>query len=196
MRAMHEIEEHVVDRFPAHAAPALPDLSLSADPQTAAPPWPPDIFSVRLLTAHPHDQDASVLSVQGEIDLGTAPAMREALLPVLEHQTGAVALDLSEVAFMDSTGVHVLVDTLQRLKLENRRLAIACREGDQVHRLLGLVGLLDTVAVYGSRESALAGGDDLLRSEPGGISSRSTAQALTLSRPPNSPASAEAPQAK
>ncbi len=69
---------------------------------------------------------------------------------------------------MDSTGVHVLVETLQRLKLQNRRLAIACREGGQVHRLLALVGLLDALSVHSSRESAVIGGDDLLRSEPTG----------------------------
>ncbi|MGN6868356.1 MAG: STAS domain-containing protein [Solirubrobacteraceae bacterium] len=124
-----------------------------------------DALSVRLL---PHDQHqrAAVLDVHGEIELGTAPVLRDALLPVLEHQTGPVVVDLSEVTFMDSTGVHVLVDTLERLRPENRRFAIACREGGPVHRVLTLVGLLDAVSVYRSRESALIGGDDVLRSEP------------------------------
>lgn len=92
--------------------------------------------------------------------------LRAALLPVLEHQTGPVVLDLSEVGFIDSSGVHVLIDTGEQFRLENRRLAIACREGGQVHRVLTLVGLLDAVTVYPSRESAVIGGDDQLRSEP------------------------------
>ena len=122
-----------------------------------------------------------MLSVHGEIDLETAPVLRDVLLPILEHQTGPVVVDLSEVAFLDSTGLHVLVDTLRRLEPENRRLAIACREGGHVHRLLALVGLLDALTVHRSRESAVIGGDDLLRSEPGTYSPASDTGALTQS---------------
>ena len=122
-----------------------------------------------------------MLSVHGEIDLETAPVLRKFLLPVLEHQTGPIVVDLSEVAFMDSTGLHVLVDTLRRLEPQNRRLAIASREGGQVHRLLALVGLLDALTVHRSRESAVLGGDDLLRSEPGTYSAASDTGALTES---------------
>jgi anti-sigma B factor antagonist len=99
------------------------------------------------------------------MDLETAPLVREVMLQALEHRTGPVIVDVSEVAFMDSTGVHVLVDALQQLTLENRRLAIACREGGQVHRLLAVVGLLDVLTVHRSRESAVSGGDDLLRAD-------------------------------
>jgi anti-sigma B factor antagonist len=111
-------------------------------------------------------RDVVVLSPHGEIDLETAPLLKEALLPVLERETGPVVLDLSEVAFMDSTGVHVLVEALRRLELQNRRLAIVCREGGQVHRLLAVVGLLDVLTVHCSRESGVAGGDERLRPEP------------------------------
>lgn len=126
-----------------------------------------DRFSVRLSAAHDDVRRAAVLGVDGDIDLGTARVLRAALRPVLEHETGPVVVDLSEVAFMDSTGVHVVVDTHEQLRRQSRRLAIVCREGSQVHRVLGLLGLLDAVPVYRSRESAVMGGDDRLRTEPG-----------------------------
>lgn len=169
---MHEIEEQPADCFPSAMRS---HLSLTAEAQTDAPNDTADTLSVRLLAAHERDQNAAVLSVHGEIDLRTAPVLREVLLPILECQTGPVVVDLSEVSFIDSTGVHVLVDALQRLRLENRRLAIACREGGHVHRLLALIGLLDALAVYRSRASALIGGDDRLRSGPG--SDRSSSEA-------------------
>jgi anti-anti-sigma factor len=122
-----------------------------------------------------------VLSLHGEIDIGTGPGLQEVLLPVLERQTGPVVVDLSEVSFMDSTGVHVLVDTRRRLEAQNRPLAIACREGGQVHRLLALVGLLDLLTVHSSRQSAVIGGGDILRSEPGRNSWPSDTGALTPS---------------
>jgi anti-sigma B factor antagonist len=161
MRAGPEIEEHADGRSSGHAAPTPPHLSPPAEAQTVAPRR---IAAVILPAAHEHDQDATVIDVHGEIDLETTPLLREVLLPVLEHQTGPVVLDLSDVSFMDSTGVHVLVDSFGRLSLEKRRLAIACREGGQVHRLLSLLGLLEALAVHRSRESAVSDGDDLLES--------------------------------
>ncbi len=133
------------------------NLAQAEETQNGAPQRTADASGVRLLAAREYEDEAAVVSLHGEIDLETAPLLRETLLPVLEHQSGPVVVDLSEVAFMDSTGVHVLVDALQRLEPQNRRLAIACREGGQVHRLLALVGVFDARTVYCSRESAVAG---------------------------------------
>jgi anti-sigma B factor antagonist len=171
---MHEVEEQVADYLRLDAGSPGSDLSQIAA-QPGAPPRTADTLWVSLERAPERDQHTTVLSAHGEIDLETAPALRQALRPVLEQHTGPVVVDLSEVPFMDSTGLHILVDTLQRLKLANRRLAIVCCEGGPVHRLLGLTSLLDALAVHRSRESALDGGDDLLRSEPDGQRSRSTA---------------------
>jgi len=176
MHARHQLDEQLADRR-CHGAPKRSGRSPAAE-QTDPAQRTAGTLSVELSSGREHHQDITVLTAHGEIDLGTAPVLREALLPVLEHQTGPVVVDLSEVAFIDSTAVHVLVETLQRLNLENRRLAIACREGGQVHRVLGLVGLLDTMAVYRSLESAVTGGDDLLRSEAGRIGSSNASHAL------------------
>jgi anti-sigma B factor antagonist len=124
---------------------------------------------VRWVPAHGHEQDVAALSVRGEIDLITAPVLREAMRPVLERGTRGVVLDLSEVAFMDSTAVHALVDMFQRLSAQNRRLAIVCREHGQVHRLLALVGLLDAVAVHRSLHSAVFDGKDRVSLETPGL---------------------------
>ena len=182
MRTMHETEEQVADR-PGHTAPMRSDVSTAAE-RTDVPQWAADTFSEGLLAACEHHHDVAVLNVHGEIDLGTAPGLREVLLPVLERETGPVVVDLSEVQFMDSTGLHVLVDTLQRLKPQNRRFAIVCREHGQVHRLLALVGLLDGLTAHRSLESAVNGGDDVLRSEPGRNSRPFDARAPTESLRP------------
>ena len=179
MPKMDEAEQRAAGRR-CHAGSKRSDVLLAAE-QTDVPQSTADTASVGLLAAHEQQQDVAVLSVHGEIDLETAPVLREFLLPILEHQTGPVVVDLSEVAFMDSTGLHVLVDTLRRLEPQNRRLAIVCREVGQVHRLLALVGVLDALTVHRSRESAVLGGDDLLRSEPGSSSRASETGALTQS---------------
>jgi anti-sigma B factor antagonist len=149
---MHECEDQAADRGP-HVARTRSEVSPAAHPAGASSWAAPGTLSVQLLAA---DQHRTVLVVHGEIDLGTAPELRKALRTVLEQHTGPVVVDLSEVPFMDSTGVHVLADTLRRLESQNRPLAVVCDEGGQVHRLLKFVGLPDALTVSCSRETALA----------------------------------------
>jgi anti-sigma B factor antagonist len=146
--------------------------------------WTAGALSVAMGAADARYPDVTVLGAQGEIDLETTPMLREILVPVLERSSGPVVVDLCEVTFMDSTGVHLLVDTLRRLESENRSLAIACREGGQVHRIFAVVGLLGAVTVHRSVESAVSGGDDLIHPEPDRDVGRSYARALNHTLPP------------
>ncbi len=164
MHAIHQFEDQNTNRS-GRTRSGRSEVCREPDRRRPAPSRRKSgLFSVRVSAAHEPDRDTAVLSVHGEIDLGTAPMLRAALLPVLEHQRGSIVVDLSDVPFMDSTGVHVLLDTVQRLEPENRRFAIACRENGPVHRVLAMVALLDVVAVYRSRGSAVMGADDRLRS--------------------------------
>ncbi len=99
-----------------HVAPAPPEISMAPAQSGARPLMAAGTLSARLLPAHEEHDQVAVLSVHGEIDLGTAPTLRDVLQPVLEHQTGPVVVDLSTVSFMDSSGVHLLVETLRRLE--------------------------------------------------------------------------------
>jgi anti-sigma B factor antagonist len=164
-------------------------------PEQSTPDQAAGSFSVDQQTARRFDQDIAVLIVRGEIDISTAPVLLEVFLSVLERDTGPVVIDLSEVPFMDSTGVHVLVDAVRRLKPQNRRLAIACREDGQIHSLLALVGLLDALTVHRSRESAVIGGDDLIRSEPRTNRSALAATAGTQNAPVDTPGNRSGTQA-
>ena len=85
-----------------------------------------------------------------------------ALSEALAEGEAAVIVDLLETSFIDSTGLSVLLNTLRRLTRQGRRLALVCRKGGPVHRLLAITDLVGTFALYRSRESALAGGRDLI----------------------------------
>ena len=95
---------------------------------------------------------------------------------------------MSDVPFMDSSGVHVLIEALRRLEPQNRRLAIVCPDGGQVHRLFAFLPL-DGLTVYRSRERAVIGSDDVLRSESAEVSPLFNARTPTgaFRRPPNPP---------
>lgn len=165
MSVVHEAEQRFVHRPPGRSAHAR-----SARPPAGAAPvrvWEYDaLLSVSLAVDDEDDRQTAILNIRGELDLATAPVLLEALLAAIESSSGSVVMDLSEVRFMDVTGVHVLLDTHRRLRSRQRRLAIACREHGQVHRLLALTGLLDALTVHRSGESAVVDCDEPIRAEP------------------------------
>jgi anti-sigma B factor antagonist len=66
-----------------------------------------------------------IVELRGELDVSTAPELRERLLGTLVGQPGSLILDLSRLRFMDSTGVTVLVATQQRADLRGWTLRLA-----------------------------------------------------------------------
>lgn len=63
------------------------------------------------------DGEVVVASIDGEIDLKNSPDLREALLEIVQqHKPKKVVLNLSKVAYMDSSAIAVLVESLQKLR--------------------------------------------------------------------------------
>lgn len=59
--------------------------------------------------------DGTVVTVRGEIDMATAPQLRELLDQLLEAGSERIVLDCRELEFLDSSGIGVLVATRNRL---------------------------------------------------------------------------------
>ncbi len=70
------------------------------------------------------DSGAHVVSVMGEVDLATAPALEQTLLGVADDRTGDVIVDLTACSFLDSWGLRALLATRGRLEDSNRRPAL------------------------------------------------------------------------
>jgi anti-anti-sigma factor len=96
-----------------------------------------------------------VLTVRGELDLRTVPTLRARLAEALATGHGAVVVDLTGVAFMDSTGLATLLNALRRLTRAGRRLVLTCGDGP-VRRMLHLTHLLGTFTVCDHVDAALA----------------------------------------
>ena len=97
-------------------------------------------FETQLL----RDGDAIVVAVAGDVDLETAPALWTALEPVL-MSADRLVLDLSQVTFIDSSGLGVLVRASQLL---GRREALVVRSPQpQARRVFQLAGIDQVVTV-------------------------------------------------
>jgi anti-sigma B factor antagonist len=84
--------------------------------------------------------DCVTLKVGGEIDMNTAPHLREAALCATRQSSRPLHLDLEGVAFMDSTGIEVLLATRRRIELEGGRLKVL-NPSRQVMRVLEVTGI-------------------------------------------------------
>jgi anti-anti-sigma factor len=98
----------------------------------------------------------TVLTVTGELDLASAPALEDELEKAMHSSAGAVVVDLRGLDFIDSTGLSVLVKAHQRAQETNCRFGLV-RGGAQVQRLLALTGLEERLTVADEPEDLLGG---------------------------------------
>jgi anti-sigma B factor antagonist len=98
---------------------------------------------------------ATVVSLSGELDLSTVPRLQTCLQ---EHQragAAAVILDLSQVTFIDSSGIGALIRAFKDSE-NGRRLLTVIAADTQVERVLQLSGIDKALPLFGDRAAALA----------------------------------------
>jgi len=83
------------------------------------------------------------IGVAGEVDLATAPELKQALAEVTSKGAHGILVDLSSATFIDSTTLGVLMGAVKRLRPEGGELAIACH--DPNIRKIFEITLLDRV---------------------------------------------------
>ena len=100
-------------------------------------------------------KDAPGVAVKGEVDIADAQALDDALQKAIIESVGAFVIDLSELKFIDSSGIHVLHRARDLLGREDRQLAIVCPYGP-VRRVFELSGSSELFALFATREQAAA----------------------------------------
>lgn len=98
---------------------------------------------------------ANAIALAGELDLQTGPRFSEEVEIAVWGTAGAFVLDLSELTFLDSSGLHALLRARAFLAREDRPLVLICPSGP-ARRVLDLASVLDTFVVYASPEAAAA----------------------------------------
>ena len=96
----------------------------------------------------------AIVQLAGELDLYNASAVREALQQAGADGTERVVVDLSEVEFMDSTALGVLIEA--RSRFANRRAFLLAGPGLETRRALEISGLDRHFALHDSVDSAVA----------------------------------------
>lgn len=110
----------------------------------------PVAFAITLRTL---DDRTSVISVSGELDLSTAPRLKWMLGEALEEDSTQIVIDLSDVGFMDSTALGVLLGV--RRKLDDDVLAVVC-VNESVLQIFRLSGTDRIFAIHPTLDESLA----------------------------------------
>jgi anti-sigma B factor antagonist len=98
-------------------------------------------------------EGATVVEIFGDVELHSAPALREELRRICELKNPCCVVDMKGVPFIDSTGVGVLVGALKRAREHDGSLTIA-RPQPRVRRVFEITGLLGALPIYDSLEAA------------------------------------------
>lgn len=103
------------------------------------------------------DRDGLVIVVLGgELDIVSAPAVRERLLSLLRPGVSRLVIDMSAIRYADASGVEVLGSTQRRAALLGGTVCLAAPQ-PEVARVLTITGINRRLKVYPSVQAALAG---------------------------------------
>jgi anti-sigma B factor antagonist len=97
----------------------------------------------------------TVVEVSGEIDVYTAPRLRETLISLVEAGNYHLIVDMEGVEFLDSTGLGVLVGGLKRVRAHDGVIDLVCTQG-RILRIFRITGLSKVFAIFDSVGDALA----------------------------------------
>jgi anti-sigma B factor antagonist len=101
------------------------------------------------------DGSRGLIRLRGEVDIYTAPRLKERLLELLDGGATGVVVDLSGVTFIDSTALGVLIGGVRRLHDVGGRMALVVATRP-VERLLTITGLDRVFSIHDTREAAVA----------------------------------------
>jgi anti-sigma B factor antagonist len=99
--------------------------------------------------------DVPVLDVRGEIDLDSAPALREQLTALVDGAAGDVVADLTNTSFIDSTGLAALVAGNNRAQAVGGSVRVVCSQ-PRILKLFRITALDEVLKIYPSRDEAVA----------------------------------------
>ena len=106
------------------------------------------------ITEQPIDAERHVLAVRGEIDLFTAPELKQVLAESIEAGRIRIVVDLTETTFLDSTALGVLIGAVQRLRSRHGALAMV-NVDDSIAKTFEITGLDQIFTIVGTRDEGL-----------------------------------------
>lgn len=97
----------------------------------------------------------TIVAVGGEIDVYTAPKLRDKITELVAGGTYHLVVDMEAVEFLDSTGLGVLVGGLKKVRAHDGSLSLICNQ-DRLLKIFRITGLAKVFVIHASADAALA----------------------------------------
>ena len=110
---------------------------------------------MELKLGHYGKDGIEVIDVQGEIDMYTAPRLRELLIDLVSKGSYQLVVNLGKVGFLDSTGLGVLVGGLKRVRAHDGSLDLVCTQ-QRILKIFRITGLTEVFGIYETVDQAIA----------------------------------------
>src|SRR2546430_13992398 len=111
--------------------------------------------SVDLSLSTRTEGERTIVSVGGEIDVYTAPKLREQLIDLVAAGKYQLVVDMEHVDFLDSTGLGVLVGGLKRVRAHDGSLELVCSQ-ERILKIFRITGLTKVFPIHSSVDEAMA----------------------------------------
>ena len=103
-----------------------------------------------------YDKDGiEVIDVQGEINMYTAPRLRELLIDLVSKNNYQLIVNMDKVEFLDSTGLGVLVGGLKRVRAHDGSLDLVCTQ-ERILKIFRITGLTQVFGIHETVNQAIA----------------------------------------
>ncbi len=96
-----------------------------------------------------------VVDVEGEIDIYTAPRLRELLIDLVSKGNYQIVVNMDKVEFLDSTGLGVLVGGLRRVRAHDGSLDLVCTR-ERILKIFRITGLTKVFGIHETVDQAIA----------------------------------------
>jgi anti-sigma B factor antagonist len=110
---------------------------------------------VDLTLATSEVEGATIIAVGGEIDVYTAPKLRDKITELVADGVYDIIVDMEAVEFLDSTGLGVLVGGLKKVRAHDGSLQLICTQ-DRLLKIFRITGLAKVFVIHDSADGALA----------------------------------------
>ena len=98
----------------------------------------------------------TIVHVGGEIDVYTAPKLRDRITELVADGEYHLIIDMEQVEFLDSTGLGVLVGGLKKVRAHDGSLQLICNQ-ERLLKIFRITGLAKVFTIHDSAEAAAAG---------------------------------------
>ncbi|MHB9035946.1 MAG: STAS domain-containing protein [Armatimonadota bacterium] len=99
------------------------------------------------------EKELPIIELEGEVDVYTAPQLKQQIINILESGAKELIIDLTKVDYLDSTALGVLIGGLKRMREVDGNMVLIC-PSPRIRRVFEITGLDKIFDIYNSEDDA------------------------------------------